>query len=373
MNRTREALENVVVVAIILVLIQTFLEDFATMMGWSWEIRRILLFSGFAFDIFFSIEFLTRLYFNFVNRRLGRYFWHERGWVDLLASIPLLLLNSGPSVFALLSGSATIVGIGSILNVLKVVKAIRIARILRLLRVLKVFARIKNTDSAMAQRHVAKISTVGVSILVVGVLLLTVGSSLLGLPSLELDYQTRSVQVLDYIDERSLAEAGSEAELARFAVTEPALLVVNDGEATRYSRYDEGYYATYLGPTDYGYGTRGQMEAFFDLRPVNQEQARTNLFYFVLIVLMVLAYMLYYSPHFALTISDPIHVMKRGLSEKGYNLEVKVPSLYAEDEVYKLGTLYNEVYLPLKDRNAAGEESEMLEIKMDDIKDMLSE
>ena len=36
-------------------------EDCAVLAGWSWSVRRVLLFAGFAFDIFFSIEFLTRL------------------------------------------------------------------------------------------------------------------------------------------------------------------------------------------------------------------------------------------------------------------------------------------------------------------------
>lgn len=373
MNRTRDILESIVVVAIVLVLIQTFLEDYATLVGWSWTVRRALLFAGFGFDIFFSIEFLTRLYFNFVNRRLSRYFWHERGWVDMLASIPLLLLNSGPSVFALLSGTATLVGIGSILNVLKVVKAIRIARILRLLRVLKIFARIKNTDSQMAQRHVAKISTVGVSVLVMGVLVLTVGSSLLGLPSLETDFQVRTREVLDYVAEEDYSSARQVEALERFAEAEPSILVVKQNGSTLYSRYTGSFYEESLGPTDYGYGVRDEVEVFFDLRPVNQEQARTSLFYFVLIVMLVLAYMLYYSPHFALTVSDPIHVMKRGLSDKSYNLEVRVPELYADDDVYELADLYNQVYLPLKDRTSGDDESEMLNLKMDDIKDMLNE
>lgn len=373
MNRTRDILESFVIVAIILVLVQTFLEDYATLMGWSWDARRTLLFTGFAFDVFFSIEFLTRVYFNYVNRRLGTYFWYERGWVDLLASIPLLLLNSGPSMFALLSGSATIIGVGSILNVLKVVKAIRIARILRLLRVLKIFTRIKNTDSPMAQRHVAKITTVGVSILVVGVLILTMASSLLGLPSLEISYQTRTAEALEYIQEAGLASPERTRALERYVEAEPSILIVEQDGAVRYSRYDAPFYDEMFGSRDYGYGTAAGLEVFFDLRPVNQEQSRTSLFYFVLIVVMVLAYMLYYGPHFALTVSDPIHVMKRGMSDKSYSLEVKTPRIYAGDDVYQLAELYNEVYLPLKDRTGGGDESEMLNLRMGDIKDMLSE
>jgi hypothetical protein len=373
MSRVRNALENLVIVAIILVLIQTFLEEFAILVGWSWDLRRVLLFTGFAFDVFFTIEFLTRLYVAFINRRAGVYFWYERGWVDLLASIPLLLLSSGPSVLAYLSGSATIVGFAGILNVLKVVKAIRIARILRLLRVLKIFARIRNTSSTMAQRHVAKISTVAVTVVVIGVLLITVLFSVFEAPGLETRYQERTLQLLDRVGEYDLSSGPDARSLEQLAAVEESILVVQRNGRTVYSRHDTAYYERYFGPADYGYGERGDVRVFFDLRPVNQEQSRSNLLYFGIIVFLVLAFLLYYSPHFALTVSDPIHVMRRGMNEKGYNLEVRIPPLYRDDEVYRLGRLYNEVYLPLKDRATSGVDSEVLDLKMDDIRDILNE
>ena len=369
MNRTRAALENIVIVAIVLVLIQTFLEDLAVLASWSWDLRRVLMFTGFAFDIFFSIEFLTRLYVSFINRRTGVYFWYERGWVDLLASVPLLLLSSGPAVLAYWSGSATIVGFAGILNVLKVVKAIRIARVLRLLRVLKIFARIRNTDSVMAQRHVAKISTISVSVVVLAVLLLTIVFGFANVPSLETEYQTRTLDILDRIE---AAQADPEA-LAGIADTEESVLLVQRSGTTLFARYSNSVLASSYGPADFGFGERGTLRVFFDLQPVNQEQARTNLMYFGVIVLVVIAYMVLYSPHFALTISDPIHIMSRGMNEKGYNLEVKVPPLYKSDEVYKLSGLYNEVYLPLKDRTSGSDDSDVLDLKLDDIKDILNE
>jgi hypothetical protein len=373
MNRTRAALENLVILAIVLVLVQTFLEDFAVLAGWSWSVRRVLLFTGFAFDIFFTIEFLTRLYFSFVNRRTGVYFWYERGWIDFLASIPLLLLSSGPAVLAYWSGSATIIGFAAILNVLKVVKAIRIARILRLLRVLKIFSRIRHTDSAMAQRHVAKISTVAVTVIVVGILGMTVLFSLVGAPSLETEYQAQTVRVLGRIDELASRGADGTSAITDLAEVESSLLMVQRGGRTLYSRYANDLYDADFGPTDYGYGERGDLRVFFDLTPLNQDQSRTNLLYFAMILLIVVAFMLYYSPHFALTVSDPIHIMRRGMSEKGYNLEIKIPPLYQDDEVYRLGQLFNEVYLPLKDRTSAADEPEVLDLKLDDIKDILNE
>ena len=373
MSKTRAYLENLVIVAIVLVLIQTFLEDYAVLAGWSWDVRRALLFTGFAFDLFFTIEFLTRLYVAFVNRRTGIYFWYERGWIDLLASIPLLLFASGPQVLAYLSGSATIVGFAGILNVLKVVKAIRIARILRLLRVLKIFARIHNTESQMAQRHVAKVATTAVTVVIGGVLVLSVLFSAFGVPSLETRYREQTLELLERVGSYDLSNRSAVNAVEELAEVETSILVVQRDGRTVYSRYESEHYETYFGPIDYGYGERGEARVFFDLRPINQEQARANLIYFAVVVLLVLAFILSYSPHFALTVSDPVHVMRRGMNEKGYNLEVKIPWLYRDDEVYRLGRLYNEVYLPLKDRTSGGDDPELLDLKMDDIRDILNE
>ena len=59
-SRIKNLVESVVVLAIFAVLIQTFLEDYAVLAGWSWGMRKILIFTGLGFDLFFSIEFLIR-------------------------------------------------------------------------------------------------------------------------------------------------------------------------------------------------------------------------------------------------------------------------------------------------------------------------
>ena len=98
MNKTRTFLENLVILAIVLVLVQTFLEDLATLLSWSVSVREALLIAGFFFDLFFTVEFIVRGYDAWRYRRFGYYFWYDRGWIDFLASVPLLLLNSGPGL-----------------------------------------------------------------------------------------------------------------------------------------------------------------------------------------------------------------------------------------------------------------------------------
>lgn len=66
-------------------------------------------------------------------------------------------------------------------------------------------------------------------------------------------------------------------------------------------------------------------------------------------LIMYLVLMPSITARFAKTVVDPIHLMEQGLSRKGYNLEVRVPEHYADDEVFRLATLYNETVLPVKD------------------------
>ena len=98
--------------------------------------------------------------------------------------------------------------------------------------------------------------------------------------------------------------------------------------------------------------------------------AREGMIFFGAVLLTVLAFLLIYAPRFALQISDPIHVMRRGMSEGYYNLEVLVPPERAGDDVFELAALYNSVYLPLKDRLGSDGREASSALKLDDIKDL---
>ncbi|MCF7928288.1 MAG: ion transporter [Spirochaetales bacterium] len=366
----KTALENLVIVAIILVLIQTFLEDYAVLAGWEWDLRRTLIFTGFGFDLFFTIEFCIRIYYAALNHRTKAYFFRERGWIDLLASVPLLMLNSGPTALAIMAGGGAVVGTGGVMNILKVVKAIRIARILRLLRIIKVFRQIKNADSVMAQRHVAMVSTISISVLVFSILGFTIAGSFFRIQGLESSFTAYRSTVEESILEQNLAEPGKERQLAAFASSHPQLLIVKDGGATRYTRYENSVYRSRFGPRDYSHTERGEVEIFFSSIPINQQHSRDNLLFFVVVVLLVAVFLIKYSPHFALTVSDPIHVMRRGMAEKDYNLEVRIPDEYQDDDIFRLAAQYNDKYLPLKDRNREEHESTELDLKLDDMQDL---
>jgi hypothetical protein len=368
-GKTIRFFEGLVILAILLVLVQTFLEDLALVLGWSWPVRRGLIVAGFGFDLFFTFEFLIRFYAALSRRRAARYFLHERGWIDLLASVPLLLFNSGPAVAAIYFGGGAAGVLGGILNVLKVTKAIRITRILRLLRVLKVFGRIRYAESRMAQRHAAKVTTVAVTVMVLVPFLWTAAEGALRLNTTEeLLAGQREAKV------QRLAEAEPSGEMQRIAGEMPDLLLIKRGEETLYSRLSNAEYRRLFGPEDYTVLHRDGRRYFFSLLPQRAEYAGTNMLLFLMIVGVVLAILLYYAPHFALTVTDPIHIMRRGFAEPSYKLEVRIPRKYSEDDIYRLARLYNEHYLPMKERAQSIEnERRSTDLSLEDLKDLNDE
>lgn len=85
--------ETFILTAIILVIIQTFLDEYSRYAHWSVLSRNVLLVSGFCFDLIFSIEFTVRSVYNGRRDKFISYIKYERGWVDFISSFPLLLLD----------------------------------------------------------------------------------------------------------------------------------------------------------------------------------------------------------------------------------------------------------------------------------------
>jgi hypothetical protein len=329
--------------------------------------------AGFCFDLFFTIEFLVRFYYALMDRRVGRYLTLERGWIDFLASVPLLMFNSGPFALTLLTGGGVALGLGGILNLLKVIKAIRIARILRFLRIIKIFRKIKNVSSPMAQRHVASITAISVTVMVLCLLFFTFFSSTAQINGLDTAFSKQQAATADYLYQKTDGPADFLRALDTLRETRPHLLIVKYQGRTLFSRYSNEYYSRYFAPGDYTYLSRDGLELFFDQRAYVSQLSRESILFFVIVVLVVLAYLLIYSPHFALTVTDPIHVMRRGLEEADYNLEVKVPPRYQGDDVFELAELYNEKFLPLKDRTRSEEGESLIQLDLGEVSRILPE
>lgn len=375
MKKKNNIVENIVVLMIFLVLVQTFLDDFAVIISLSWDFRQILLYTGLFFDLFFTVEFLIRFFSAMIesvqqkNGALKRYFLKERGWIDLLASLPLLVLNSGPQFYAMMTGAVFGGGVG-ILNVLKVVKSVRVARILRMLRLLKVFKQIKFADSTMVQRHSTKIITTVIAAIVLPVTIMSFVYSFTGIEDLEDDYTQRHRSAAAYImGSNELLEEYNQLELYVSSQTE-FLKIEKTGEIL-YSRYDSETFLKGWGPSDYSYFEIDEFAFWYNLSAVSTKQAWDNLLIFTIVIFVIIFLMVIYTPHFAITVSDPVNIMKKGMIEDNYNLEVSIPEDMEDDDIFQLSKEYNDKYLTMKMRQEKHEEKEEQSVlKIDDIEDL---
>jgi len=363
-KKLKGVIENIVLLMIALVLIQTFIEDLAVLSGWNWRFRIALMVSGFVFDLFFTIEFFSRFFTALFKGEVEDYIIRRRGWIDFFASVPLLLLSSGPAFFALLIGGFAAGGSG-LLNLLKVVKAVRVARVLRLLRVLKIFKQIKYADSPMAQRHMNYI----ISLSIVAILLpLIFVSSILDSSrpdTLQQQWHNQQEAVMAFMDGRGL-ELNSDM-MEDYAYSQTSLLMVKHGDKVLFSRFADDKYEKYYSVGDYSYTKNNDWEFFFDQRAPQREEARLNLIFFFCVITLVFSILFVYSPHFAMTITDPLFVMEKGMLDSSYNLEVRVPEAFEGDDVFQLSLAYNDNYLPMKLRvQAEGSDESSLDIDLDE-------
>lgn len=371
--RLKNIAEATIIVAIVLVLVQTFVQDLGDLFQWRWSIRKALIYIGFAFDIFFSIEFVSRFFHSLITRHPIVYLRNNRGWIDFVASVPLLIFSSGPAALSAYNNLPTVATAAGVFGVLKIVKAIRIARVLRLLRLLKIFKHIKHVDSRMAQRHLTRISTVVVATIVMTLIGFSVVGSLLSFPDLEDTFESYTLGALE---QRISADMSAE-EIATITALRPDVLIIKKAGDTIYSRTNNTFYRAYYGPSDYTIAPFPEydIEVYINLLPLVSNTARNDILHFIIIIALILATLFLYGPHFASTISDPVQIMSRGLSEKSHSLQITISDRHRNDEIYHLANHYNDVFLPLKDRVEGGGLStgSVSDIDIDDIKKFIDE
>ena len=337
MTRRFTIAAGILAAVILLAVAQAVLEDVSALAGWPAGARQVVRLAGFFLDLFFTIEFLARLGLALGERRAGRYLMRERGWLDFLTGVPLLVLVSGPAAAGLLLGPTPLHSLA--LDTLGVLTAVRVARVLRLLRPARLAAGLWPPASGMAARHASLLALLGSAVLVLGLAALAVSGP--GRPGLESELARRQD-----LSAMALGSRPSGGQVAAMVQADPSLLVVREGGATLYSRHPDAVYEREFAPGDYRYVQAGDLELFFDTRAAAREAAAQSLLFQALVLLLLLALYLLYAPHFARTVSDPLEVMRRGLAEESFNLEVRVPETYGGEEVFRLAREYNERLLP---------------------------
>lgn len=173
MEKKNSFWEILIAIMIILAIAQIFLEDISRLRSDNVSLRTILIILGFLFDFFFTIEFIARSISSKKRKGWWNYIINEKGWIDFLSSLPLLIFNSGPIMIGIiLPGKLLYLPLLGMFNILKVAKIIRIARLLRFARVLKFFAgksgaRPEAADTESRQLQLNRIITLSVFTIII--------------------------------------------------------------------------------------------------------------------------------------------------------------------------------------------------------------
>jgi len=344
-------IENIIIGMILMVVIFTVVEDLAMVYNWPIRTVRILVLISFIFDIFFTAEFAGRSIISARRGMFKEYILHQRGWIDALSSFPLLLLVSLPAVlyyFSIIGAE----GAGfSFLSILKTAKAIRVTRILRLIRIIKIFGKIQNTESVMTNRHIGIISTINVVILVIILVIaqfvpfMRISDNHEYLSQKKSELNALIQQTGKGLDENTLVKILQTSNIGSDVVSLKSksgaiILEHPNKENLLWKSYEHGNFIPLV----------GEFQAIISFQVPEAMHAKENMIIFVSIIGLILGMMFFYSGIFAQQVADGCYIMEKGFREWEYNLEVKIPTHFSNDEVFKTAAQYNERWLPLKNQ-----------------------
>ncbi len=346
--KIRNIFENFILIAIVLVIIQTLIFELSYYQQWSVYTRNILIITGFIFDLIFTAEFITRTIISRNENGFLSYWKFERGWVDFLSSIPLLILDSGPAVFFLLFMNQHEAASIGVLMVLKVVKAIRVTRILRLVRIIKIFGKIHNAESKMAQHHTSAISTTVVFSIVCILIVFSVATNGSGTKKIidRKEYYTSMLGFFDTINTDD--QAADEERVSSFVSHDNKIIRLYRNDRIVRSNIKDDVFKKYFEMEDYIIIKKDIWTIYVTVADIHSDTALNHIETFFIIVFTVLAIMIFYTKHFAQTVSDLMHILNKGFRKKDYNFQIKIRKEYKDQEIYRLASFYNDAYLPSK-------------------------
>lgn len=345
----RKFVERFIVTAIILTLVHSFLAEYSVYARWSVASRNTLLYTGFIFDLIFSIEFIVKGIIKGKGRHFFSYIKYERGWADLLTSLPVLAVYTVPMLYVIIcvdiQGGAAASGV---ISLLKTVKDTNIIGILRLLRIIKLFNKIPHINSKMTRHHAAKTAATAVCTALAAFM---IWSLLEGLPSqsavekrrTEYSRMITELESISSLNNLSFRESCENFLLSDLRVMR---ILYNTGHKTE--RLSEPEFRKYYNEEDYIDVRGGLCSLMISVKDIESGKAGHNLLRFFIIVSLAAAFIFLYSAHFTATVSDVADVLNSGFRKKDYNFMVKLREEYRDEELYRLARFYNDAYLPAK-------------------------
>ena len=333
--------ENFFLCIIILSIVQLFLEEYSIIGNWLVSTRHLLIYIGFAFDAVFTLEFFIRLIVAGKKGEAGTYFKHQRGWIDLLASVPLLLLYSGPMVYTI-SKVVQVTVISQLVSfkTLKMLRIIRISRILRLLRILKIFGKLSKSGTKMIKHHIATIATTAIASLIIGLFLIRIIFNFLNWPGLEFFGNQRGKQYSKMIDKANILAGQFKINIQQslnllFMADKRVLMLSHDGQ-TIISKDEVKELLTQYGINDLMIVEKDSTTLWFDVSDINKHIAKNNLEIFTLVIFILGGILLLYSKHFIKYITLPLDAIQQKITDPSYSPQIMVNKAYKDDEVYEI-------------------------------------
>lgn len=324
----------------------------------------VLSILGFAFDLVFSLEFIIRSLGRRNPSGFFDYLVNGMGWADFLSSVPLLCFVSGPMFFGLLDTGVFSYASRGALGIFKIMKMVRVSRILRLLRSLKLLQSLKNLDSPSTQNHMVRILSLCVCSLC-GLLIAKASlASFVTLPGTSSGPSSGQIALVKIV--KNSSPKGLDGELLSALASDPETLQLSIGSQLIYERPD------YLDSPIIAVYREGNAVLLYAPWEAERSDALFNLFTICAVILLFLVIVVFYAPYFTRCVSDPVLVVRRGLEESDYDLEARLPFVAEDDDVYRLATAYNEVFLPEKAKNPEYSGRQSLDVQatlLDSIKD----
>jgi len=333
--------ENFFLVVIILSICQLFLEELAVIANWMVITRHILLYLGFIFDLIFTIEFIIRLSIAIKEKKAGIYLKYQRGWIDFLASVPLLFLYSGPMVYSVIKiANVTSLSQLATFKTLKLLKIIRISRILRLLRVLKVFGKISKTAAKMVKHHIATVTTTALSALILGLFIIHLLFSALNWPGIEVFSNKRRLQYKSMINKATVLSAKfnitKNQALNILFVTEARVLKLSNNDENILEKYSLKEMLANFGLEDLAYFELDGVNIWYQIKDINMQIAKGNIEIFLLVLFILFGLVFFYSKHFVTYIALPLDALQQKITDPDYKPQLKVKKAYEDDEVFEI-------------------------------------
>ncbi len=331
--------ESFIVFFILLVILETLFEEYALFMDYSAQIRTYLLIAGFGFDLLFSIEFFVRLFFAARRGGATGYILREGGFIDFVASLPLLVFHSGPLMWmTFFSGEAGFITVLGSLSFLKIVKVIRVTRTLRFVRALKIFGKLRQKH-ILTSKYVARMVSLAVLIIVL---------ALIGFAFVERGevLQSGSEETEKLLT--NYLEENPEPDFEALLHGSETVLFIEQETTPVYSRVSERDFKKYYLTDDYTVSRISGYSVYFSRKDLQKTRSFINLLAFSMIIGIIIVASTLYRLYFNRHISGIVMVMLRGFRSAEYSTPVRIARKKMEFETYQLAEQYNRKWLPVK-------------------------